>query len=249
MTQPVLEAVDVCKYYGYVTALDNANFTVYPGEVVALIGDNGAGKSTLIKILSGVESPDSGTILFEGKETKIATPTQAQKLGIATVFQDLALAGNLNPVQNLFLGREIMRGGLWGKLGFMNTKRMRAEGERNFKELGAAVRNYSGEVEGMSGGQRQSVAVARAATWASKVVILDEPTAALGVVQTKGVLDLIRRIRDKGMGVVFISHTMPHVMEISDRVEVLRRGKRVAQFRTSDVTMEKLVGAMTGALG
>lgn len=245
---PVLEARGLAKAYGHVDALIGANFIVRPGEVVALIGDNGAGKSTLVRILSGVERPDSGQILFEGHPVEIETPMKARSLGIATVFQDLALANHLDPIQNLYLGREEMRPGLLGRLGFMDTPKMRGHGKELFASLGGSVRNLSGAMLGMSGGQRQQVAVARAAAWADKVIFLDEPTAALGVVQTKGVMDLIRRVRDQGIGVVFISHSMPHVLEVSDRVEVLRRGRRVARFRTPDTDMEQLVGAMTGAI-
>lgn len=248
MTAPVLEARNISKAYGHVDALLDANFSVSPGEVVALIGDNGAGKSTLVRILSGVESPDAGQILFEGEPCSIESPTKARELGIATVFQDLALANHLDPVQNLFLGREIMRPGLAGRMGFMDKATMRAQGKELFARLGGSIRNLSGPVLGMSGGQRQQVAVARASAWANKVIFLDEPTAALGVVQTKGVMELIRRVRDNGIGVVFISHSMPHVLEVSDRVEVLRRGRRVARFQARETDMEQLVGAMTGAI-
>src|SRR5674476_79770 len=175
-----------------------------PGEVSALIGDNGAGKSTLVRILSGVEQADAGTILFEGKPITLANPTDARDRGIETVFQDLALANHLDPIQNMYLGREVMKAGLLGHLGFMERAKMRSAGREAFTNLGATVNNFSGPVGGMSGGQRQAIAVARAATWAGRVLLLDEPTAALGVVQTKVVLDLIRRIRDKGIGVVLI---------------------------------------------
>ncbi len=248
MTVPVLEARHISKAYGHVEALRSADFTIYPGEVVALIGDNGAGKSTLVRILSGVESPDSGEIYAEGVPVTIESPTKARELGIATVFQDLALANHLDPIQNLYLGRETPAKGILGKLGFLDRAAMRSHGKEVFASLGGSVRNLDGPVQGMSGGQRQQVAVARAAAWANKVIFLDEPTAALGVVQTKGVMDLIRRIRDQGMGVVFISHSMPHVLEVSDRVTVLRRGQRVATYKAADTTMEQLVGAMTGAI-
>src|SRR5674476_1015979 len=163
-----------------------------------------AGKSTLVRILSGVEQADAGTILFEGKPITLANPTDARDRGIETVFQDLALANHLDPIQNMYLGREVMKAGLLGHLGFMERAKMRSAGREAFTNLGATVNNFSGPVGGMSGGQRQAIAVARAATWAGRVILLDEPTAALGVVQTKVVLDLIRRIRDKGIGVVLI---------------------------------------------
>jgi simple sugar transport system ATP-binding protein len=244
----LLEARGLVKEYGHVQALADTNFDVSAGEVVALIGDNGAGKSTLVRLLSGSEMPDAGSIRFDGKEVRITSPTHARELGIETVFQDLALAPHLSPVQNMYLGREIMKPGLLGKLGFMDTKKMREGSRSAFDNLGATVRNLSGAVGSMSGGQKQGVAVARAAAWASKVIFLDEPTAALGVVQTRNVLDLIRRVRDEGIAVVFISHSMPHVMEVSDRIQVMRRGRRVATYRAAETSMEELVGAMTGAV-
>src|ERR1700761_3920200 len=226
-----LEARDITKVYGHVSALSGANFAVQPGEVVALIGDNGAGKSTLVKILSGTESPPSGEILVDGKPVTIDGPLAARRLGIETVYQDLALAPHLNPVQNMYLGREIMRPGLIGRLGFMNKTEMLAGSKKAFDDLGATVRNFSGSIGAMSGGQKQAGAVARAAAWANRVILLDEPTAALGVVQTKNVLDLIRRVRDRGLGVVFISHSMPHVIQVADEVQVMRLGRRVATYR------------------
>src|ERR1700749_3550217 len=243
-----LEARDITKVYGHVSALSGANFEVKAGEVTALIGDNGAGKSTLVKILSGTETPTSGEILVDGQPVTIDPPLGARRYGIEPVYQDLALAPHLNPVQNMYLGREIMRPGILGRLGFMDKTQMRAGSKKAFDDLGATVRNYSGTVGAMSGGQKQAVAVARAAAWGKRVILLDEPTAALGVVQTKSVLDLIRRVRDRGLGVVFISHSMPAVMEVADRVEVMRLGRRVATYNTKDTTMEELVGAMTGAV-
>jgi simple sugar transport system ATP-binding protein len=249
MTEPLLEARGIVKSFGRVRALRGADFTVYPGEVVALIGDNGAGKSTLVKTISGVHPPDAGHIFFEGQEVHFHGPEDARALGIETVYQDLALAPDLESSANLFLGREEMRGGLLGKLGFYDTPAMRRRTKEAFTTLGVGVQDVEAPVANFSGGQRQGVAVARAVTWASKVVFMDEPTAALGVVQTRKVLELIRRVRDTGLSVVLISHNMPDVLAVSDRVEVLRLGERVAQFRTADVTMEILVGAMTGAIG
>jgi simple sugar transport system ATP-binding protein len=244
----VLEARDITKVYGHVSALSGANFEVRAGEVTALIGDNGAGKSTLVKVLSGTETPTSGEILVDGQPVTIDGPLAARRYGIETVYQDLALAPHLNPVQNMYLGREIMRPGLLGRLGFMDNADMRVGSKKAFDELGATVRNYSGSIGAMSGGQKQAVAVARAAAWAKRVILLDEPTAALGVVQTKGVLDLIRRVRDRGLGVVFISHQMPAVLQVADEVQVMRLGRRVATFKAQGTTMEELVGAMTGAV-
>jgi simple sugar transport system ATP-binding protein len=244
----VLEARDITKVYGHVSALSGANFEVRAGEVTALIGDNGAGKSTLVKVLSGTETPTSGEILVDGQPVTIDGPLAARRYGIETVYQDLALAPHLNPVQNMYLGREIMRPGLLGRLGFMDNADMRVGSRKAFDELGATVRNFSGSIGAMSGGQKQAVAVARAAAWAKRVILLDEPTAALGVVQTKGVLDLIRRVRDRGLGVVFISHQMPAVLQVADEVQVMRLGRRVATFKAQGTTMEELVGAMTGAV-
>ncbi|MFI5952352.1 ATP-binding cassette domain-containing protein [Cryptosporangium sp. NPDC051539] len=245
---PILEARGITREYGHVTALAGADFDIEAGEVVALIGDNGAGKSTLTRILSGTDTPTGGEIRFDGAPVSLSSPVDARRLGIETVFQDLALAPHLSAVQNMYLGREVMRRGLLGRLGFMDKAAMRAGSRKAFDDLGATVGELDGTVGGMSGGQRQGIAVARAAAWASKVIFLDEPTAALGVVQTKNVLDLIRRTAANGIAVVFISHSMPHVIDVSDRVQVMRRGRRVATLRTADTSMEELVGAMTGAL-
>jgi simple sugar transport system ATP-binding protein len=244
----VLEARNLTKHYGHVDALTGVNFDLHAGEVTALIGDNGAGKSTLVRILSGAETANSGEVLFDGKPVQLSSPLDARALGMETVFQDLALAPHLSPVQNMYLGREVMRPGLLGRLGFMDSKTMRQGGRAAFDKLGATVRNLSGPVGAMSGGQRQGIAVARAAAWAEKVVFLDEPTAALGVVQTDNVLDLVRRVSGEGLGVVFISHSMPHVMQVADRIQVMWRGRRVAIYRKEDTSMEQLVAAMTGAV-
>jgi simple sugar transport system ATP-binding protein len=249
MTTPVLQARGLRRQFGHVTALDGTDFDINPGEVVALIGDNGAGKSTLVKALSGNLAVDSGEVLFDGVPVHIETPTAASAMGIETVHQDLALAPHLDPVQNMFLGRETMRGGIAGLLGFMDNTSMRAEAKEAFGKLGATVRSFNTPVGAMSGGQRQAIAIARAVHWANRVVFLDEPTAALGVRQTANVLDTIRRVSEQGVAVVFISHSMPHVMEVSDRVQVLRLGRRVATYKTSETSMEQLVGAMTGAVG
>lgn len=248
MTEPLLQARDVTKSFGHVRALRGADFDVNAGEVVSLIGDNGAGKSTLVKILAGVQPPDSGQLLYEGEAVELHDPTDAQRLGIETVFQDLALAPDLDPAANLFLGREKLRPGLLGRLGFLDKRAMAKATREAFTSLGAGVQSASEPVASLSGGQRQSIAVSRAATWANRLVIMDEPTAALGVVQSAAVLDLIRRVRDQGIAVILISHNMPEVLEVSDRVEVLRLGRRVARFRAADTQMEELVAAMTGAL-
>ncbi len=236
------------RTYGQVVALDGADFDVEAGEVTALIGDNGAGKSTLIKILSGTEQADAGTIVFEGAEVKMTSPAHARSLGIETVYQDLALCPHLDPVNNLYLGREVKAAAPLGWFGFMNRKEMREGSVKAFTDLGATVRRLAEPVGSMSGGQKQSVAVARAAAWANKIIFLDEPTAALGVVQTANVLDLIRRVRDKGIGVVLISHSMPEVLDVADRIQVLRRGKRVATYQAANTDLQELVATMTGKL-
>jgi simple sugar transport system ATP-binding protein len=243
-----LEARGIVRTYGQVEALRGADFTVKAGEVTALIGDNGAGKSTLVRILSGTEKPDSGSIFIDGEEVFFDSPADARDAGVETVFQDLALCPHLSAVQNLFLGREIPRAGLLGKLGFMDNEKMKQISADAFRDLGATVRSLTASVGSMSGGQRQSIAVARSAAWANKVLFFDEPTAALGVVQKKNVLDLVRRVRDKGIGVVFISHSMPEVLEISDQVQIMRRGVNIANYKTSKTNLEELVGAMTGRL-
>ena len=247
--EPRLEARGVVKHFGHVMALRGANFTAYPGEVVALIGDNGAGKSTLVKALAGAQQPDAGEITFEGRPVQFQSPVDAHALGIETVFQDLALAPDLDPASNLFLGRERLRPGLLGRLGMLDKGQMASAASKSFESLGVGLlQDMSAPVANLSGGQRQTVAVARAATWARKVIFMDEPTAALGVVQTRRVLDLIRRVRDQGITVVLISHSMPEVLEVSDRIEVLRLGRRVARFDAKDTKIEDLVGAMTGAI-
>jgi simple sugar transport system ATP-binding protein len=244
----LLQARAIDKSYGHVRALQSADFDVLPSEVVALVGDNGAGKSTLIKILSGTVQPDGGEIQFEGRPAQIDTPIAARRLGLETVYQDLALAEELDPAANLFLGREMLRTGVLGRMGFLDKKAMRARAERAFAALGIGLQDLDAEVGSLSGGQRQTVAVSRAATWASRVIFMDEPTAALGVVQAEKVLDLIQQIRESGKSVVLISHNLPHVFQVANRIQVLRLGKRVASFRADDVTMEEVVGAMTGAL-
>ena len=246
--EALLTARGIVKRFGHVHALRGADFDVYRDEVVALIGDNGAGKTTLIKILSGILHPDAGEIRFDGRPVTIDSPLAARRLGLETVYQDLALAPELSPAANLFLGREELRPGILGRLGFLDNGSMRARAREALASLGTGLQDADTEVANLSGGQRQSVAVSRAVTWASKVLFLDEPTAALGVVQAQKVLELIRRVRDSGISVVFISHNMPHVLDVADRIEVLRLGKRVARFAGGEATMEELVGAMTGAI-
>jgi simple sugar transport system ATP-binding protein len=244
----LLDARNLIKHYGSVEALRGASFQARAGEVTALIGDNGAGKSTLVKCLSGAEQADSGEILLDGKPADLDSPTTARRLGIETVYQDLAVAPELDPAANLFLGREILRKGIRGKLGMLDKGEMRRRAIDEFKRLGVTLQSTDVPIGSLSGGQRQSVAVARSVVWASKVVFMDEPTAALGVVQRERVLDVIKRVRDEGIAVVLISHNMPEVISVADRIEVLRLGKRVARFTSGDAKLEDLVAAMTGAL-
>jgi simple sugar transport system ATP-binding protein len=245
VTEPLLEARGISKRFGHVQALDRADFAVFAGEVVALIGDNGAGKSTLVKILSGTVQPDAGEVLFEGKPVHFSGPQEAQRYGIETVYQDLALAPDLDAAANLHLGREIYRVPF---LKVLDRKAMRERAKAAFAELGIELPDVRASVVTLSGGQQQSVAVARVVSYASKVIFMDEPTAALGVVQRGRVLDTIRRVRDRGIGIVLISHNMPEVLAVSDRIEVLRLGRRVARYTAASASVEELVGAMTGAL-
>jgi len=249
MSAPVLEARGLVKRYGHVTAMSGADFELQPGEVLAVIGDNGAGKSTLIKALSGAVVPDEGEILLDGKAVQFRSPIDARGHGIETVYQDLAVAPALDIAANLFLGRELRRAGPLGSvLRMVDSKGMRREARRQLDKLGIRVPDVRQPVESLSGGQRQSVAVARAAAFGTRLVIMDEPTAALGVRESGMVLDLIRRIRDRGLPVVLISHNMPHVFDIADRIHVHRLGRRVAVIRPEDRTMSEVVAIMTGAL-
>ena len=245
--QPLLEARGIEKRFGHVVALDGADFDIYPGEIVALIGDNGAGKSTLIKTLSGALHPDEGEIRLEGERVHFRTPRDARRLGIETVYQDLAVAPALDIASNIFLGRERRHGGALRALRMLDKRGMRREAARHLGELQIGVKSITQPVETLSGGQRQGVAVARAATWARRLVIMDEPTAALGVKETRQVLDLIKRVRDRGLPVILISHDMPHVFELADRIHILRLGRRVAVVTPRSHTMEEAVAIMTGA--
>src|SRR4051812_3339023 len=248
MATPVLEARGLVKRYGHVVALDGADFELYPGEILAIIGDNGAGKSTLIKALSGALEPDEGEILLDGERVHFRAPGDARRAGIETVYQDLAVAPALDIASNIFLGREQRRRGPLGSVLRMLDKRgMRREASRNFAELQIGVQSIAQSVENLSGGQRQGVAVARAATWARRLVIMDEPTAALGVKETRQVLDLIRRVRDRGLPVILISHDMPHVFELADRIQIMRLGRRAAVVTPQSHSMSEAVAIMTGA--
>ncbi len=245
---PILEARGIAKRFGSVVALEGVDFEVYPGEIAALIGDNGAGKSTLIKILSGALRPDAGTIRMRGRPVEFHSPHDARVAGIETVYQDLALAPDLDVAANIFLGREIKQPGILGLLDFYNQRAMREQAAKHLRALKVNLRSIRQTVDTLSGGQRQSVAVARAVFWGKDVVIMDEPTAALGVAQSGMVLQLMRRIRDAGTAVIFISHNMPHVWEVADRMIVLRRGRRVGTLYPQEHTMDQAVSLMTGAI-
>ena len=245
----VMEARGLVKRYGHVTALDHSDFELRDREILAVIGDNGAGKSTLIKALSGAITPDAGEIFLDGERVQFRTPMDARRAGIETVYQDLAIAPALSIAENLFLGRELRRPGVLGRvLRMLDTQRMHDESATHWRELNIAVGSTRQPVETLSGGQRQGVAVARSAAFARHVVIMDEPTAALGVKQSATVLDLIRRVRDRGLSVVLISHDMPHVFEIADRIHVARLGRRVALLDPRTTSMSHAVGVMTGAI-
>lgn len=244
----ILEARDVHKSYGHVRSLQGASLEVGEGEVVALIGDNGAGKSTLTKALSGVVPIDAGQILVDGRPVAFRHAQDAREHGIETVYQDLALALDLNAVQNIYLGREIMAPGFWGRLGFIDSRAMLERTQASFKELAVSVPDIRGAVATFSGGQRQGVAVARALMWARRVVFMDEPTAALGVAQTRNVLSLIRKVTERGVSVVLISHSMPDVLAVADRIIVLRQGRTVARFKAGEARSDDLVAAMMGSL-
>jgi len=246
---PVLEARGLCKRFGHVVVLDGADFEVGAGEIVAIIGDNGAGKSSLIKVLSGAMQPDQGTVIVDGKTVALRSPRDARRLGIETVYQDLALAPALSIAENLFLGRELRRPGVAGRVfRMLDHARMRDEASRHLAALDIRVQSMSQALETLSGGQRQGVAVARSAAFARHVVILDEPTAALGVREGATVLELIRRVRDSGLSVVLISHNMPHVFSVADRIHVQRLGKRVAMLNPRECSMADAVAIMTGAI-
>lgn len=244
----VLEARGIVKRYGQVVALDGADLDLRSDEVLGLVGDNGAGKSQLIKVLCGAVIPDEGEVRIGGRSVHFSGPLEARRMGIETVYQDLALAPALDISTNIFLGREVRREGLLGRLRLLDKPGMRKSAGKFMDELKFHLPSINSLVENLSGGQRQGVAVARAAYFAKRVVIMDEPTAALGVQQTGQVLDLIKRIRDNGLPVIFISHNMPNVFEVADRIQVMRLGKRVAVTTPKDSTMAEVVAVMTGAI-
>jgi fructose transport system ATP-binding protein len=247
--QPVLSARGLVKRYGRVTALDRADFDLYPGEILAVIGDNGAGKSSLIKAISGAVRPDEGEIRLDGKVVNFRSPMEAREAGIETVYQNLALSPALSIADNMFLGREIRKPGFLGSaFKLLDRAAMEKIARDKLSELGLmTIQNISQAVETLSGGQRQGVAVARAAAFGSKLVIMDEPTAALGVKESRRVLELILDVRSKGMPIVLISHNMPHVFEVADRIHVHRLGRRLCVIDPKEHTMSDAVAFMTGA--
>ena len=251
MSEPkiVLQARGLVKRYGRVVALDHADFDLYAGEILAVIGDNGAGKSTMIKAISGAVVPDGGSVTLDGESVLFKSPMQAREAGIETVYQNLALSPALSIADNMFLGRELRKRSLMGTIfRSLDRKEMEKQAREKLSELGLmTIQNISQAVETLSGGQRQGVAVARAAAFGSRVIIMDEPTAALGVKESRRVLELIQDVRSRGIPIVLISHNMPHVFEVADRIHVHRLGKRMCVIRPQDHTMSDAVAFMTGA--
>lgn len=246
--QPVLEAIGLTKRFGRVVALDNADFDLLPGEILAVIGDNGAGKSTLIKALGGALVPDHGEIRFDGVAVNFRSPLEARRAGIETVHQSLALSPALSIADNMFLGREIRKAGWLGALRMLDRTGMAQQARDSLSALGLlTIQNIHQSVETLSGGQRQGVAVARAAAFGSRVIIMDEPTAALGVKESGRVLELILKLRERGLPIVLISHNMPHVFEVADRIHIHRLGRRAAVIDPKAYSMSDAVAIMTGA--
>ena len=245
----ILQAKNISKRYGKVVALDNADLELYKDEVLGVIGDNGAGKSTLIKALCCAVQPDSGEILLDGKKVTFASPIEARNIGIETVYQNLALSPALTIADNMFLGREIHKKGVMGKVfRFLDQSGMQEIARKKLSELGLlTIQNINQQVETLSGGQRQGVAVARTATFGTKVIIMDEPTAALGVKESRRVLELISEVKSRGIPIILISHNMPHVFEVADRVHIHRLGKRLCVVNPSEYSMSDAVALMTGA--
>ncbi|HEU0223548.1 MAG TPA: ATP-binding cassette domain-containing protein [Paracoccaceae bacterium] len=246
----VMSARGLVKRYGRVVAMDGADFEIFPGEILAIIGDNGAGKSTLVKTLCGAVQPDEGEIRLDGEVIHFGSPMDARNAGIEMVYQNLALSPALSIADNMFMGREIYREDLFGKyFRMLDKKRMRAFARQKLTELGLmTVQSINQAIETLSGGQRQGVAVARAAAFATKFVIMDEPTAALGVKESRRVLDLILDVKARGMPIVLISHNMPHVFEVADRIHIHRLSRRHAVIRPQDFSMSDAVAIMTGAM-
>jgi|SRR5215218_6333654 len=246
-SEPLLALHGVTKRFGAVQALAGVDFDVRAGEVVGLVGDNGAGKSTLVKVMSGIYRADEGEYRFEGEVRHVTAPSDATALGVATVYQDLALCDNLDVVANLFVGREEISGGVGGALRSLDEASMEKQAAELLQTLTVRLPSVRQEVGTLSGGQRQSVAIARSLIGEAKVVLLDEPTAALGVAQTEQVLALIRRLREQGLGVVVISHNLANVFDVVDRIFVLRLGRKAGVYEVAETSQEEIVGAITGA--
>ena len=245
---PVLAGEGIKKAFGHVEALRGVDIELYEGEVLALVGDNGAGKSTLIKILSGALQPDSGELRMDGSRVTFHTPIAAREHGIETVYQDLAVVPILDVAENLYLGREIRFGGPLGRvLPFIDKRAMRRRAREHLQTLNIGIQSVRQRAETLSGGQRQAVAVARAPAFGRRIVIMDEPTAALGVRETAAVMDVIRRINEQGLAIILISHNLPQVLDLSDRILVLRAGRKVGIVATRETTMEQVVRLVTGA--
>jgi len=248
--QPILQARDLVKRYGRVVALDHADFDLRPGEILGVIGDNGAGKSTLIKVLNGAIAPDQGQVLMDGKVVNFRSPLEARQAGIETVYQNLALSPSLSIADNLFLGRERRKSGPLGQyFRLLDRSGMRQEARQHLNSLGLlTIQNIGQTVETLSGGQRQGVAVVRATAFGSRVIIMDEPTAALGVKESRKVLELMLDVKRRGLPIILISHNMPHVFEVADRIHIHRLGRRIAVIDPKKFTMSDAVAIMTGAM-
>lgn len=248
MTQPLYEVQNISKSYGSVIALSDVSLKIHAGEVIGLVGDNGAGKSTLVKVLSGAHQPTEGKVILDGIERKWHSPHDALVAGVETLYQDSGLAPHLSVSANVFLGREKYSWGFLGWMGFLARKKMDRIAHENLERVGIAVPQSNRSVSQLSGGQRQAVAIGRAVSWASKVIILDEPTNHLGARQAGEVLAVIKAAKERGLGVIFISHTLPHVLQVTDRIVVLRLGKIVADAPTSTFDAESLLGTITGLI-
>jgi simple sugar transport system ATP-binding protein len=247
-TKTVLEARGLRKSFGHIEAVTDASLELHAGEIVALVGDNGAGKSTFTKMISGMVVADGGELLFDGKPTTIGSVGDAQALGIQTVYQDLAQAPDLSPQANVFLGREIFAPGIRGRLGVLDRDRMRRETEEALDRLGIKLPSVSAPVRELSGGQRQAVAVARAVMWATTAVLMDEPTAALGARQTAIVYETIRKAAERGLAVLVVSHDIPSILKVADRVAVMRHGRVIETHDTSEVSVNDVLQMMLGGL-
>ena len=245
--EPLLAVKDMVKRFGGLTAVNHVSMEVYPYEVVGLVGDNGAGKSTLIKMISGVYKPDGGQIFFQGKEVHINSPMEAREMGIETIYQDLALAENLDVGSNIFLGREPTQPLMGGLVHVLDRRYMLAESLKVLERLDIRIPDLTKEIRNLSGGQRQAVAIARAIYWDAKLMIMDEPTAALGVAEQRKVLDLVRMLRNQGVPVIIISHNMQDVFAVADRIVIMRRGIKAGERMAKDTTVDEVVSLMVGA--